>query len=463
MGDEIIEQLEDAHLREEVITTVRSVWSNAGTLYDNPDEDMEEYVERGLGTLWEEAWWRGEILGKAEKVEDAFYKHVIGKMQKPNRLTLQELVEAFWDLTTAHERNYTKFEEFAPEDCHTLYAVFVAFVENHILSYRRSNPFQICLVAESVTDYMRGAIAGVVAAKCQAEGLEVPDLSGEKTQEENTIWERNGMSVQLVRGGYAEPGPRPGDKRLYELLGHINGNMSPLACTKLEVEIPPILHAAVRSMDWLKSQGFSPAYKVVDPDMPIVFEREIDSLPWIAAELTEDARLFMKQYLDAYYTEPSKKDSLVRRIQNAVRLLIESDNQPNNAVGLALSITAIEALLGEKGRDLTKALSENIAVLLEPDLAKRGKACDFVKKLYDIRSRVLHGERIETEGGARSDARHLSAAVLNGVISRRDFLHRAGYDPENPQELLKTLQDGLFEPGQPLGVEDSNVRTLWTK
>ncbi len=458
MGDEIIELLENARFREKVIATVRSVWGYAGTLYDNPDHDMEEYVERGLGSLWEEAWWRGKIYGENEKVEEAFDKDVIRKMQKPYRLTLQELVEAFWDLVKPDERHYTEFEAFTSDDGSNLYKAYLNLVKNRILAPRHSKPFRICLVVESATPYMQGAIAGLVAAKCQAEGLEIPDWAGEETDNEKGVWERNGMSVQLVRGSYAEPGPRPGGKRLYELLGHINGNMSTLACTKLEVEIPPILQTAVRSMDLLKSQGFSPAYKVADPDIPIVFEREIDGLPWIAAELTEDASVFMTQYLNAYYT--SSKEHLNRRIRNAVCLLIESDNQPNNAVGLALSISAIEALLGEKGDSIAKTLAERVGALLEPDQSQRHNTLQFVKRLYGVRSDALHGRKVATEIAGRFDARHLAAAALSAVISRRDFLFRSGYGKETPERLLKDL-DKSFATGQHTGVEEYNIRDLW--
>jgi alkanesulfonate monooxygenase SsuD/methylene tetrahydromethanopterin reductase-like flavin-dependent oxidoreductase (luciferase family) len=141
--------------------------------------------------------------------------------------------------------------------------------------------------------------------------------------------------------------------------------------------------------------------------------------------------------------------------------LIESDNQTNNAVGLALSIAAIEALLGEKGQEVTTKLADNVAVLLEPDLSKRQKATEFVKDLYDTRSRALHGELVETENEARFNARHLAAAVISGVISRRDFLRRLGESPETPEQLLKELREIRFDSGQPMGVDEYNICELW--
>lgn len=49
MNDQITKLLENNKLRQKVIETIKSVWSYAGTVYDNPEEDMEEYVEKTAG------------------------------------------------------------------------------------------------------------------------------------------------------------------------------------------------------------------------------------------------------------------------------------------------------------------------------------------------------------------------------------------------------------------------------
>jgi len=54
MDDELIQLLENNKRPQEVITTIQSVWRYAGTRYDNPEEDMLEYVEKTQGaSLWE--------------------------------------------------------------------------------------------------------------------------------------------------------------------------------------------------------------------------------------------------------------------------------------------------------------------------------------------------------------------------------------------------------------------------
>jgi len=435
VNDQIIELLENTELRQKVMTVIKEVWSYAGTLYDNPTEDMEDYIENTEGaSLWEEAWWRAETCGDIDKIEQAFYKYVIQRMAKPSRLTLGELVEGFLDLARPDEKHYTEFEGFSSDDCNNLYAIFVNYVKNHILSYRHSNPFPICAITENEV-------------------------------EEETVWGKNGITLRLVRGsGLIDE--RPMGKKLYYVLAIIEGNISTLACRDLQSEMGRILVTGIRSADLLQTERWG-EYKVIaqiEPQTPLLYEREIVGIPWGEEKLIENGKPLIRQYLDAYYSDFSgKKDSIDRRIRNAVCLLIESDNQSNDSVGLALSIAAIEALLGEKGGEISTKLADNVAVLLEPDARQRYNATEFVKGLYDARSDALHGRTVEKETKLRTNARHLAAAVLSGIISRRDFIRRADFEPETPQELLQGLRKTRFDPGQPVGVEEYNVRQLWKK
>jgi hypothetical protein len=436
MADQIIELLENSKLRQQVMKTIQDVWSYAGTLYANPTEDMEKYLEENKeASLWEEAWWRAEDFGEIDEIEQAFDKYVIQKMAKPYILTLEELFNAFLDSAKPSEEHIYEFESFDSEDCNKLYMIFINHVKNHILSYRSSDPFPICLVAE--------------------------DPDAENVEEEKPLWQKNGVTVRSLHGADVIK-ERPAGKKLYHLLALIEGNISSLACSRLQYEMSQMLPTAIRSADLLQTRGFG-EYKVVEPTMPFWgYVREIEGLPWGEKKLIETGKPLIRQYLDSYYSEPTKKDSIERRIRNGVYLLTQSDNQPSDAVGLALSITAVEALLGEKSQELATKLADNVAVLLEPDLKQRHSATEFAKDLYNIRSRALHGEQVEAESGVRVHARHLAAAVLSGVVSRRDFLRRSGYEPESPQKLLQDLRKGRFEEGQQaVGAEEYNIRELW--
>lgn len=165
--------------------------------------------------------------------------------------------------------------------------------------------------------------------------------------------------------------------------------------------------------------------------------------------------------LDAYFSNPTKKDSIDRRLRNAVHLLAQADEQRHHAIGLSLSMAAIEALLCRKGSDLANMLAENAATFLEPTSRARADAVEFIKKLYDTRSRTLHGEKLEHEKTDRRHARMLAAAVLIAVLERREFQRKAGFDPETPDDLLSELRKAKFLPGQVPGVSLSPVRQLW--
>ena len=169
--------------------------------------------------------------------------------------------------------------------------------------------------------------------------------------------------------------------------------------------------------------------------------------------------------LDAYYADPPKnnKDSMDRRIRNAVYLLIEADRQEHDAVGLALWMSVVEALIGKKGDGgITDMIANGAATILEPELALRGAAVAKIKQLYNARSMILHGSSVEGEARARWEAQLLASGLLIAMLERRKFLAAAGYDdPETPDKLQLEVQKLKFKPGQLTGVSDLYVRALW--
>ena len=106
--------------------------------------------------------------------------------------------------------------------------------------------------------------------------------------------------------------------------------------------------------------------------------------------------LLLRECLIALFANvATKKDSMQRRVKNAVRLLVEAKRQSDNAIGLALSVSAIEAMLCRRSENVAAMFAENMAVLLEPDPGYRAAAERWCKELYDKRSGVLHGTNIE--------------------------------------------------------------------
>jgi hypothetical protein len=165
--------------------------------------------------------------------------------------------------------------------------------------------------------------------------------------------------------------------------------------------------------------------------------------------------------LNAYFAQPERKDSIDRRIRNAVHLLVESRRQQHNAIGLSLSVAAIEALLCDKKEGISTQISENVAVLLEPDSRMRADAKTFVKKLYDARSTTLHGTTLEHERSVRRNAWALAFAVFRAILERQKFQKKAGFDVEVPTSFFQELEHSKFRGGEIPGVSRYPVRKFW--
>jgi len=105
--------------------------------------------------------------------------------------------------------------------------------------------------------------------------------------------------------------------------------------------------------------------------------------------------------------------------------------------------------------------AENTASLLEPDPRFRPNAVKWGKKLYGLRSDVLHGSELNVSPEDASNARLLAAAVLKAMIERRKFVRKMGAEVETPDDLLKELANDKYTPGQLTGVEESAVVVAW--
>ncbi len=446
MSDEIIKLLKNKKLQAEVVQTIKEVYNYAGTLYDNPQEDMEDVKGEDL---WEEAWWRAETYGKVGRIKQAFEKYVFAKMQKPYRISPKEIIDQFYNMATPGEIGCPELEHI---DFDNLYSIFINYIKLHIMSHRFSVPFSICILSEQLC--AREDL--IKADKFRSPNLQNEDLDlcDQDPDEVRLLWSKNGVNLRLLGKSYYKT--MQGSK-LYYINAEVSGYMSNISCEQLRKELNYVLESVVRSISLLETP------KLIYPAL------YVDGFPAIQwTESIENHIVFVQKCLDAYYFEPMKKkgketDSIDRRIRNAVHLLAESDTQSSNAIGLALSVAAIEALLSEKGAEIAEKLSVNVATLLEPDLSKRNNAADFIKEIYNLRSRALHGNLIKQEDQIRLKARHLAAGVLSGIISRRDFLARSGYSPETPTDFLKDLRSTRYAPGQPMGIDESNVSKLWIK
>ena len=140
-----------------------------------------------------------------------------------------------------------------------------------------------------------------------------------------------------------------------------------------------------------------------------------------------------------------RRDNHDRRLSNAVNLLREASRHANGAVSLALACAAMEALLSSKNDgNISEELGRNIATLLVPDGWDRLPCKKYVKKLYDTRSRVLHGTKVHLEDQRdRTKALQLAFAVLRAILEWRAYSERTGTD-QKVEEFFDELEQAQF-------------------
>jgi hypothetical protein len=368
-------------------------------------------------------------------------------LAEPQRVTPTEVSEAFWALASPLQYRSPDYDR---EYAEGVYAAFLNLVSNQILSFRDSRPFLVGRVYKTDESCWM-EIPNWVIHLPHGE----PDVDPIITEETDTVWQANGIELQLAgRSPCIDMIPYWNNRFEYRNM-RIAGSMSEHACRDLTNDLARVVPSIIRSVTSIQQ---SPALSFSSLLVPCN-----QSLPVVTEGAIQKGLSFLRRCLDAYFSKPTKKDSLDRRIQNAVSLLIESDAQSTDSISLALSFASIEALLGEKGESVTERLSGNLAVLLEPDPETRGKAKEFFKALYGLRSDALHGRRIDDIGGYRHSARCVAAAVLHSVIAREALLRRSGFEPERPDQLLSELEKLHFLPGQPGGVLALPVTGLWRK
>jgi hypothetical protein len=455
MADLILNLLSDTKLRTLVVKTLADICSFARTMHDNPPEDMKELKSEDL---WKEAWWRAQT-SRSMGVAEAFAENLFARMPQPFRITPQEILGTFW--AVAEPLQYCLTDD-TPKYTEGVYTVFLNVVANQMLS-DGSFPVMVARVYNPYFGLFAECPEGVVHLPRERPDDEFLWLESEEDRsaacnlETETLWYAADVWIgDDEEGVWTDPCTDVGGWHiaLQFLNMRVHGTMSEQARSDLTGDLARILPSIIRSVAAVQETPTAAS----EAAFVIACKHR---LPVITEALVGKNLRFLRRCLDAYFSRPSKKDSLDRRIQNAVSLLAEADTQTNDAIGLALSVAAIEALLGERGESLTEKLSGDLAVLLEPNLETRTKAKEFFKDMYDRRSAALHGRELDNMREHRHSGRRVAAAVLYSVISRQDFLQRGGFEPDTPQELLRDLRNCHWSAGQPMGIPELPIARLW--
>lgn len=464
-------------LRGVVVKTLADICSVAKTNHDSPQEDMQRLQGE---SLWDEAWRRAQT-SKGSDISKAFEKRAFSRMPTPQRITPEETMDAFW---AAAKPVQSCLMNDPCSYAESVYTVFLNYVAHYVLHSSGLSPLTVARVYDGWRFSLAECPEGLIGIELVTSGDEPDDpddiedlkrcseassaaldarMEAERRLEAENLWDAGGVGVSIPTAelsGEVQTSPcadldNGWSEELNFLHAHVIGRISQQARSNLTSELTRVLPSVIRSMTVVQK---APTWASEDA---FLIECKC-RLPVISLAILVKNIHFLRHCLDAYFSRPCKKDSMDRRIRNAVSLLVESDTQTNDAVGFALSVAAIEALLGERGEGLTERLSGNLAVLLEPDLGMRTRATAFFKGLYDRRSAALHGRELDDMSEHRHNGRRVAAGVLYGVVNRQGFLRRLGDDgPETPEGLLRDLRNCHWSAGPPMGIPELPITELW--
>jgi len=364
----------------------------------------ETAIERDVVHLWE-----SDIT---DRVTSIFSELVIAKLPRPHVITVEELCTAAMTHLGTDDEN--EFE-----------ARYESFLRSAISLAESPQRSEVFFVSRGLYDF-------------------------ELTDRFTEAWDsQTGLRVIFVgllalghEEDYGDDNAVYAPKNAYFA---VEGSCSPRALLAFQSETRRVLSAILTSISLTRNRQLSIYYQGPDGDIKVGDAEPVDPL------------------LDAYFSTSSKKDTIDRRIRNALHLLVLADEQQHDAISLALSVSAIESLLCKKGSEISTMFADNAATLLEPDLGNRAEAAKFFKKLYNARSETLHGTKLEHEGQLRTQARQIAAAVLLGIRGRREFQRKMGNGSETPDQLLDELREQKWTPGETVGVGAYPVRHLWAE
>lgn len=272
--------------------------------------------------------------------------------------------------------------------------------------------------------------------------------------ETQTLWSVDGREVRLSRFGPWERVDNSGLPSMCNprvvLFARVYGIGTVRAIRRFGDIVAGLLQSILRSCSIVE---YCDRIELSDIETHSVLPYVVDDQWPIALPLVQDC-------LSIYFLLPAGKNTIHHRTRNALQLLIEADRQPNHAIGLALCFSAIEAMLSNSKTNITKSLSENAMVLLEPEVVHRQAASKFVAELYNRRSRVLHGEELNHPELLRTKSRILAAAVLIAMLQRQDFLKKCGAEAK-PKEFFTELDEARITASVIPGVEASAAVKLW--
>jgi Apea-like HEPN len=174
----------------------------------------------------------------------------------------------------------------------------------------------------------------------------------------------------------------------------------------------------------IESVGKTVQYCLTRQDLEFEAGEDIDPTEFapISFLVEGDGRLVTSACLSAYFRRAgSSEDTLSERLRNATVLLMHADELESDPLSLALSFSAIEALVCEKKGGVGEQIREHVPTLLESEPSRRtARKRDALYDLYEIRSRVLHGSELSGSNEASYIVRRIAAGLVRAICVWRE-------------------------------------------
>ena len=239
---------------------------------------------------------------------------------------------------------------------------------------------------------------------------------------------------------------------------------APCSASEARRRIPTILRATIRTA-WLATLGNDPVLEYFADQRYQEADRQHRgaaiqngygiNLAYPIAEFPEEFPI--RQWADFVLSQaiPGSSDSAADSRSfgiNAMRLLNSADEllRVNPGQSFACSMAAIEACIGGKGENLADRVARRSARLLMPEIELRAKAVELIKFLYNIRSRIVHGDDCDVSVRQAAFMRYIASCVVYALAGFAQAAPRFGL-PSTEDGLRKHVDDDGYSPGKLIG------------
>lgn len=238
--------------------------------------------------------------------------------------------------------------------------------------------------------------------------------------------------------------------------------MQPLATTRVLYVQVSALHMSQHAF-----QALAARLKRVLPILGSAAEN--GEVPLGSGELEEDDGTghrvfwgFARWMLQWYFADHADTYHMPTRVRNAIDLLIAADQSVNPAVSLALTVTAIDALLGERNsKDRVAATTAEdwaakLATIVAASDADRRDLAERYRELFRARNRALHGVELRSSLDEYELAKMLAGRALVRLWQWSTLTDRLGGPGEQSEAFLAEVRSAFREQRPVIGITYSS-------